>query len=105
MSKKAIVITSISPPNEVMKQFADGASAAGQHFYVVGDVTSPSDFVLQGCRYYDMKAQLKTGYTFAEECPTRHYARKNSCWLDDLKKISASKLQNHPTISKSGQLA
>jgi hypothetical protein len=77
----ALVVTSINPPNAILRALASGAATADVSFIVVGDTKSPPDFALAGCRFLDIAAQLSTGLTFAAACPTRHYARKNIGYL------------------------
>jgi len=77
----ALVVTSISAPNPILRALASGAREAGVEFIVIGDTKSPADFVLDHCRFLDIAAQLATGFTFAAACPTRHYARKNIGYL------------------------
>ena len=77
----ALVVTSINPPNAILRALASGATKAGVGFIVVGDTKSPSDFALEGCQFLDIAAQLGTGLAFAAACPTRHYARKNIGYL------------------------
>jgi hypothetical protein len=50
-------------------------------FYLIGDASSPCDFHLDGCDFYDIRRQLETGFRFAQLCPKRHYARKNIGYL------------------------
>lgn len=76
-----VVLTSINAPNEALRIIADGAKQAGFQFIVIGDTKSPADFRLDGCRFLDVATQLKTGLSFAQACPTRHYARKNIGYL------------------------
>jgi STELLO glycosyltransferase-like protein len=80
-SSSALIVTSIAAPNSVMEDLARGALEHGCEFIVVGDTKSPPDFQLEGCRYYSVDDQLATGLAFAQECPTRHYARKNIGYL------------------------
>jgi STELLO glycosyltransferases len=77
----ALVVTSISPPNAILRALASGAVRAGVEFIVIGDTKSPADFALDGCRFLDVSAQLSTGFALAAACPTRHYARKNIGYL------------------------
>jgi hypothetical protein len=77
----AVVVTSISGPNRVLRELAEGSAARGHRFVVVGDEKSPTDFRLEGCDFYDLPAQYETGFRFARLCPTRHYARKNLGYL------------------------
>ena len=77
----SIVVTSIAAPNGVLKSIAAGCLEHGARFYVIGDVPSPLDFSLDGCDFYSLERQTKTGLRFAELCPKRHYARKNIGYL------------------------
>jgi hypothetical protein len=79
--RNALVVTSVSAPNQALRELASGASARGIDFYVIGDLASPTDFELDGCRFYSVDHQVETGFRTAELCPTRHYARKNVGYL------------------------
>ena len=77
----ALVVTSISPPNPVLRALAAGAGAAGMPFHVVGDRKSRASFQLPGCRFHDLAAQAATGFRYAGVAPVGHYARKNIGYL------------------------
>lgn len=77
----AVVVTSISRPNETLATIARGCATAQWDFCLVGDTKSPSGFSLPNCRFFDMRAQLEMGFQFAAACPTSHYARKNIGYL------------------------
>jgi hypothetical protein len=79
--KGAVVLTSIAAPNAVMRQIAADCQERGMRFFVIGDTKSPADFSLEGCRFLSVDDQIATGSSFAELCPTRHYARKNLGYL------------------------
>lgn len=78
---RAVVLTSISAPNEAMQSIAKKSGELGYAFLVIGDTKSPQDFSLPGCRYFSVAEQVATGLRFAQLCPTRHYARKNIGYL------------------------
>jgi hypothetical protein len=78
---KCIVITSINSPNSALRAFAEGSREHGYRFIVIGDTKSPADFELTDCEYYSVPRQLETGLSYAQVCPTRHYARKNIGYL------------------------
>jgi hypothetical protein len=80
-NKTALIVTSIAPPNAVLRSLAQGCLEHGFEFIVIGDVPSPPDFQLDGCRFYNLAEQRGLGFRFARECPTRHYARKNIGYL------------------------
>lgn len=79
--KVAIVVTSISRPNQVLAAIAQGAAEQGYDFFVVGDTKSPAGFSLAGCQYFAVAEQVQSGLAFAAVCPTGHYARKNIGYL------------------------
>ncbi len=79
--RPALVVTSIASPNPVLRTLASGSIENGYQFYVIGDVCSPPDFTLEGCRFLNISEQRKTGFRVASLCPTRHYARKNIGYL------------------------
>ena len=76
-----IVVTSIAKPNRALLALSQGCIKHGYQFIVIGDVASPPDFNIQGCDYYDIDRQIRTGLRFAKLCPQRHYARKNIGYL------------------------
>ena len=62
MSKKiAVIVTSISAPNQSLRALADGVQAHGHSFLVMGDTKSPGEFQLDGCDFYDVDRQRSTG--------------------------------------------
>jgi hypothetical protein len=77
----ALVVTSINPPNPILRALAEGAVKSGVDFVLAGDSKSPPDFALDGCRFLDLAAQRATGFALAAACPIRHYARKNIGYL------------------------
>jgi hypothetical protein len=80
-STTSIVITSIAAPNRVLRDIAGQCSTRSLKFYVIGDVSSPADFHLDGCSFYSIDRQISTGFQTATLCPKRHYARKNIGYL------------------------
>jgi hypothetical protein len=77
----AVVVTSIAAPNKALKALARGCQEKGYQFILIGDEVSPTDFVLDGCRFYSVEAQHQLPFKLANLCPTRHYARKNLGYL------------------------
>ena len=77
----AIVVTSISAPNAALAALAGGCRERGFRFFVVGDVSSPPQFDLPGCKFLNLAQQNTLDFEFARRCPTRHYARKNIGYL------------------------
>jgi len=77
----AVVVTSIAAPNRVMNDLATGCIHNGMEFIVIGDKPSPGDFHIEGCMFYSLALQERTGFEYAGLCPVRHYARKNIGYL------------------------
>jgi hypothetical protein len=77
----SVVVTSISAPNSELREVAAQCKARGFSFYVIGDVPSPADFSIDGCEFFSLDRQSKTGLKTAELLPTRHYSRKNIGYL------------------------
>ncbi|MDT4896041.1 MAG: hypothetical protein QOH25_1118 [Acidobacteriota bacterium] len=100
-NKTALIVTSIAPPNAVLRTLAEGCLEQGIEFIVIGDEPSPKDFQLEGCRFYGLAEQRELGFSFALKCPTRHYARKNIGYLlamrDGASMIIETDDDNHPT--------
>ncbi len=79
--KTAVVVTSISGPNEILQSIAKGCGRAGWDFYVAGDRKSPGNFHLEGCRFLDVASQKAVPFRYAELCPENSYVRKNLGFL------------------------
>ncbi len=77
----ALIITSISSPNEAMKSFAEGCNKNGIEFMVIGDTKSPKDFNLNGCRFAGIEEQRDMPFKLAKLLPEKHYGRKNLGYL------------------------
>jgi hypothetical protein len=96
----AVVVTSIAPPNTVLRALADGCRQHDWDFVVIGDAKSPADFKLDGCRYLDLAAQSGLGFALTKLCPTGHYARKNLGYLAAVRagatRIVETDDDNHP---------
>jgi STELLO glycosyltransferases len=80
--RTALVVTSISAPNPVLKSLAAGSLAHGWDFVVAGDTKSPETFELDGCRFLSVAAQQAGDHELGRLCPTRSYARKNIAYLN-----------------------
>jgi len=82
LGKTALVVTSISKPNSVLKELAAGASKHDCVFYCIGDLKSPSDFNLEGCKFISHDSQTSdSSYRLSALLPDNHYARKNYGYL------------------------
>ena len=71
--KKAIVITSIAPPTEAVKELA---RMTPWQLFVVGDRKTPRDWQWRGVTYLSVTAQARMDYKIAGLLPWDHYARK-----------------------------
>lgn len=80
-SAGALVVTSISGPNPVLRSLAEGCIEHGARFIVTGDTKSPPNFSLEGCEYLDIDDQRKLPFSYAALCPVRSYTRKNIAYL------------------------
>jgi len=67
----ALVVTSIAPPNTALRALAEGAEMNEWPFYIIGDVSSPSDFSLPGAEFLSVGQQIETGLATAKASPTR----------------------------------
>ena len=77
----AVVVTSINPPTRAVVEIARDADQLAADFIIIGDRKSPPSFVQRGATYLDLEAQARTGFRYATEAPTQHYARKNVGYL------------------------
>jgi len=79
--KKYLIVTTINQPNRILKILSEQAQQEGYIFIIVGDAKSPKTFELSGSRYYEIDAQNRTNFEFANACPTGTYSRKNIGYL------------------------
>lgn len=79
--KTALIITSISTPNSVLRAFAEGSEKHGIDFIVIGDTKSPPDFYIDGCDFWSIERQKDLPLRLAAMLPERHYSRKNLGYL------------------------
>lgn len=80
----ALVVTSINPPNAVMRELLTACQSSGVEFIIVGDRKSPPDFDLPGAYYLDLERQHQGFGSFSRLLPEGHYARKNIGYLQAL---------------------
>lgn len=76
-----LVVTTISKPNPVLEALAQGVSAVGWKFHLIGDRKSPDSFTLPGCAYYPIEAQRDLPFSYTSLCPENSYTRKNLGYL------------------------
>lgn len=80
-SQGSLIITSISPPNPVLRTLAGVCKRKGIRFIVAGDASSPADFALDGCEFLSIEEQRNLPFRYATLCPERSYTRKNIAYL------------------------
>ena len=71
--KSYLIITSIFPPTEAVKKFAE---VDGWQLVVVGDKKTPADWQHPGVTYLGPDAQETTGFEIVKHLPWNHYCRK-----------------------------
>jgi hypothetical protein len=81
VTSTALVITSISPPNNVLKDYAREVGRRDIPFLLIGDRSSPADFTLAGCDFWSIERQKTLPFRLAGIIPEKHYARKNLGYL------------------------
>lgn len=85
LNKTALVITSISSPNSVLSKWAEGCKKHKINFILVGDISSPPEFHLPDCDFWDIERQRRLSSRLANILPEKHYARKNLGYLVAMK--------------------
>jgi hypothetical protein len=79
--KTSLIITSISEPNKILREFAKGCALNHWDYIVIGDAKSPKHFNIDGCNYFSLKEQQKLSFQLAKNLPANHYSRKNLGYL------------------------
>ncbi len=78
----SIIITSIYPPTEAVKKFAD---IGKNRVVVVGDKKTPAEWSCDGVFYLSVKEQESCGFMLANVMPYNHYCRKMIGYLYEIK--------------------
>ncbi|MDO6389178.1 STELLO glycosyltransferase family protein [Pontibacter sp. BT731] len=82
MNKTFIVITSIADEcHPVLTKIAARAVNHQVPVIVIGDISSPKEFYLEGCEFYSIEHQDQLPFKLAEKLPVGHYSRKNLGYL------------------------
>ncbi len=76
-----LVVTSIQPPNRIMRNLAAMAVAVESPFLVLGDRKSPANYELPGARFLSIDQQHDRFGDFSKALPENHYVRKNLGYL------------------------
>ena len=77
----ALVITSISAPNQALKTYAEKCAEKEIDFILIGDKASPADFELETCDFWSLQRQERLPFSITKNLPQKHYARKNLGYL------------------------
>lgn len=81
MKKPTIIVTSIQPPSDCMRQWSEVATSQGYDILVVGDKKGPIDYPLAGTELLSFLKQTELPFRLAPLLPVGHYARKNLGYL------------------------
>lgn len=76
-----IVVTTINPPTQCLREFAKGAAERGNRIIVAGDRKTPPDFALQATLFLSLQDQVKRFPAFSSALPCNSYTRKNVAYL------------------------
>ncbi len=82
MSKKIIVITSISSPTKAVLEFS---KLEGYELIVVGDKKTPKDWKFENCNFISVDKQNQKDFGIAKRLPFNHYSRKMIGYLAAIK--------------------
>lgn len=85
LEKSALIITSISPPIDILRDYAVQCHKRGVEFIIIGDSKSPADFHIQHCNFYSIEQQKTLPFSLAKIVPEKHYSRKNLGYLQAIK--------------------
>ncbi len=79
--KTTLIITSIAAPNKILKDYGKECKKRNIPFIVIGDVSSPKKFEIDGCNFYSMERQATLKFEYTKVAIERHYSRKNLGYL------------------------
>jgi len=83
--KKSLIITSISGPNDILREYANGCLKKNIEFILIGDAKSPINFDLRGCSFFSLHDQRSLNFDIIPKLPENHYSRKNIGYLEAIK--------------------
>ena len=81
MLRKALVITSINKPNNVLRKYSRLSKIHNVNFYVIGDKKSPKKFKMNNCKFLNLARQSKLNFHYSKICKKNTYVRKNIGYL------------------------
>lgn len=79
--KRAIVLTTINPPNKAIAALNEGTQQQSIPFIVVGDTKTPVEAYRLFDQFYSIERQVQQFPRLCEVLPTKHYSRKNVGYL------------------------
>jgi len=82
MKKSTIVITSINPPTNAVKEFA---KLKEYELIIVGDKKTPTDWNYPGVKFISISEQDKNSFKLTSILPYNHYSRKMIGYLEAIK--------------------
>jgi hypothetical protein len=86
--KISLVLTTINKVSKNILRISKEAKKNNWNFIVVGDKSTPKNFKIKFCDFYNINDQKKLNFKFSKICPQNTYARKNIGYLIAIKKGS-----------------
>lgn len=81
MTRRILVVTTISSPNRALTALAKGSLDNRIPFFVIGDTKSPTTFDLSGAEFISLDQQDDLFSALSRAIPRSHYTRKNIGYL------------------------
>jgi hypothetical protein len=78
---KALIVTTIFPPNKVMAELEKGAVEHGYSFIIACDTKTPLPYMCGAASVLTIEQQIEFFPELAKLTPTKHYSRKNFGYL------------------------
>ena len=85
MLSKALVITSINRPNNVLRKYSELSKKHDVEFYIVGDKKSPKNFRIKNSKFLSLSHQKKLIFSYSKICNENTYVRKNIGYLEAMR--------------------
>ena len=80
-TNKALIVTTIFPPNKVMADLEKGAAEQGYSFIIACDTKTPLPYECGAATVLTVEQQIECFPELARLTPTKHYSRKNFGYL------------------------
>jgi hypothetical protein len=85
MTRFFVVLTTIQPPSQGVKDLCELLLRYDGRLLVIGDRKGPADFRAPAARFYPLAQQQELPFSLASQLPTGHYARKNLGYLEAIR--------------------